>query len=115
MSGRSGWDSRCQMSVRLLPPEIGLTHNLTHTAKKADGTNGADRTEKLIFPEQKGPETAEHQQFPGFQSVGKDEVSGSNPDSSSTKASLIFGKGWFLFQFWNIFWHLNLGALPLTT
>ena len=81
------------MFVRLLHPEIGLTHNLTHTAKKADGTNGVDRTENLIFLEQKGPETAEHQQFSGIQSVGKDEVSGSNPDSSSTKASLVFGKG----------------------
>ena len=59
--------------------------------------------ENLIFPEQKGPETVEYQQFPGFQSVGKDEVSGSNPDSSSTKASPIFEKGWLLFQFWNIF------------
>ena len=93
VSGRSDWDSRCQMFVRLLPLEIGLTHNLTHTAKKADGTNGADRTENLIFSEQKGPETAEHQQFPGFQSVGKDEVIGSNPNSSSTKVGFFLGKG----------------------
>ena len=71
------------MSVRLLPPEIGLTHNLTHMAKKAYGSNGADRTENLIFPEQKGPETAKYQQFPGFQSVGKDEVTSSNLVSSS--------------------------------
>ena len=62
-----------------------LTHNLTHTAKKADRTSGADRMEKLIFPEQKGPETAEHQQFPVFQSVGKDEVTSSNLVSSSKK------------------------------
>ncbi|MDE6589621.1 MAG: hypothetical protein K2K53_04585, partial [Oscillospiraceae bacterium] len=66
---------------------------LTHTAKKADVTNGADRTGNLIFPEQKGPETAEYQQFPGFQSVGKDEVSGSNPDSSSIKSGLYCEKG----------------------
>ena len=60
-SGRFAWGSRCQMFVRLLHPEIGLTHNLTHTAKKADGANGADRTENLIFPEEKGPETAKYQ------------------------------------------------------
>ncbi len=42
-----------------------------------------DRTENIIYLEQKGPETAEHQQFPGFQSVGKDEVGSSNPPSSS--------------------------------
>ncbi len=66
VSGHFDWDSRCQMFVRRLPLEIGLTHNLTHTAKKADGTSGADRTKNLIFPEQKGPETAEYQQLPGF-------------------------------------------------
>ncbi len=60
-----------------------LTHNLTHTAKKADGTNGADRTENPICPEQKGPEIAGYQQFSGFQSVGKDEVTSSNLVSSS--------------------------------
>ena len=43
-----------------------LTHNLTHTGKVAGGDSGADRTENFIFPEQKGPETAEHQRFPGL-------------------------------------------------
>ena len=47
---------------------------LTYTAKKADGTNGADRTENLIFPEQKDPETTERQQFPGLQSEKPVEV-----------------------------------------
>ena len=37
----------------------------------------------MISPEQKGPETAEHQRFPGLQSVGKDEVGSSNLPSSS--------------------------------
>ena len=60
-----------------------MTHNLTHTAKEADGISGVDRMENLIFLEQKGPETAEDQQFPGFQSVGKDEVTSSNLVSSS--------------------------------
>ena len=62
-----------------------LTHNLTHTAKEADGDSGADRMESIIFPEQKGPETAGYQQFPGLQSVGKDEVTSSNLVSSSKK------------------------------
>ena len=52
--------------------EIGLTHNLTHTGKETDGGSGVDRTESIIFSEQKGPETAEHQQFSGFLSLGKD-------------------------------------------
>ena len=74
-----------------------MTHNLTHTAKEADGISGVDRTKNIIFTEQKGPETAEHQRFPGLQSVGKDEVSGSNPDSSSTKVGLFCEKGRLLF------------------
>ena len=45
----------------LFLPKSCLTHNLIHTAKKADGASGEDRTESLIFPEQKGPEAAEHQ------------------------------------------------------
>ena len=49
-----------------------MTHNLTHTAKGAGGDSGADRTESITFPEQKGPKTAERQRFLGFQSVGKD-------------------------------------------
>jgi len=95
-SGRFAWDSRCQIFVRLLTLEIGLTHNLTHTAKKADGTSGADRTKNLIFSEQKGPETAECQQVPGFQSVGKDEVGSSNLVSSSKISLKLVG-------FWEIF------------
>ena len=57
-----------------------LTHNLTHTGKEADGDSGADRTESIIFLEQKSPETAEYQRFLVFQAVDKDEVSNSkNP------------------------------------
>jgi hypothetical protein len=80
------------MFVHRLPPEAGLTHNLTHTGKEADGDSGADRTESIIFPEQKGPETAGYQRFPVFQSVGKDEVTSSNLVSSSTKFGLFCRK-----------------------
>ncbi len=66
VSGRFAWDSHCQMFARHLLPENRLTHNLTHTGKEADGSSGADRMENLIFLEQKGPETAEHQQFSGL-------------------------------------------------
>ena len=44
--------------------------------------------ENIVFPEQKGPETAEHQQFPGLQSIGKDEVGSSNLPSSSNNEHL---------------------------
>lgn len=54
VSGRTGGVSRCQMSGRLLLSER-LTHDLTHTAKGADGISGADRTESMIFPEQNAP------------------------------------------------------------
>ncbi len=75
------------MFARHLLPENRLTHNLTHTGKEADGSSGADRMGNRIFLEQKDPETAEHQQFPGFQSVGKDEVGSSNLPSSSNKTA----------------------------
>ena len=60
---------------------------MTHTGKRADGTNGCKSVEDLILLEQKGPESVENQGLEGSQSVGKDEVSGSNPDSSSKKSS----------------------------
>ena len=66
-----------------------MTHNLTHTAKEVNGSNGADRTKKLIFPEQKGPETAECQQLPGLQSIGKDEAEGSSPSCEFTKTRIF--------------------------
>jgi hypothetical protein len=53
-----------------------LTHNLTHTGKEADRISGVDRTESIIFPEQKSPETAGYQRFPSLQSVGKDGETG---------------------------------------
>ena len=58
---------------------------MTHTQKKVYGINGAERTENLILLEQKEPKRPEPQRFEGVQSVGKDEVGGSNPPSSSTK------------------------------
>ena len=92
-----------------------LTHNLTHTGKVAGGDSGADRTENFIFPEQKGPETAGYQRFPVFQSVGKDEVGGSNPPSSSRKSSFSCGKGWIFLMFQNFFCWFEFLDLDLTT
>ena len=62
-----------------------LTHNLTHNRKCAGGDNGADSTVASIFPEQKGPESAEKRHSEGWESVGKDEVGSSNLPSSSMK------------------------------
>ena len=62
-----------------------MTHTLTHTGKGADADNGVKSAADLILLEQKGPESVENQGLECPQSVGKDEVSGSNPDSSSKK------------------------------
>ena len=61
-----------------------LTHNLTHNRKRAGGGSGAESTIVSAFLEQKCPQSAEWRRFEGGQSVGKDEVSSSNLDSSST-------------------------------
>ena len=73
-----------------------MTHNLTHTGKEAGGDSGADRTERIIFVEQKGLETAKYQWLLGFLSLGKDEVGGSNPPSSSKNPPKSKGFGGFL-------------------
>ena len=87
------------MFVHRLLPEAGLTHNLTHTGKEADGDSGADRMENIIFPEQKGPETAGYQRFPDLLSLGKDEVTSSNLVSSSKNPLKSCGFGGFCFVF----------------
>ena len=56
---------------------------MTHTRKKADGINGTESTKDLILLEQKEPKSPQPQRVEGPQSVGKDEVGGSNPPSSS--------------------------------
>ena len=97
------------MFVHRLLPEAGLTHNLTHTAKKADGDSGADRTKNFIFPEQTGPETAAYQPFPCLQSIGKDEVTSSNLVSSSKNPlkSVDFGGFCFVFGTFWVGWFLR--------
>ena len=64
---------------------LHLTHNLTHNRKRAGGSNGAESTIVSNFPEQKGPQSTGKRHSEGGQSVGKDEVSSSNLDSSSKK------------------------------
>ena len=59
--------------------------------------------ENIMFPKQKGPETAERQRFLGFQSVGKDEVTSSNLVSSSKNPLKSVDFGGFCFVF-GTFW-----------
>ena len=63
--------------------DLGLTHTVTHTRKKAGGVNGGESARDYAFPQQKCPESAEQRHSRGFQSLGKDEVPSSNLGSSS--------------------------------
>ena len=66
-----------------------MTHNLTHNRKRAGGGNGTESTIAPDFLEQKCPQSAGWRRFEGGVSVGKDEVSSSNLDSSSTKYAVF--------------------------
>ena len=68
---------------------------MTHTGKRADGTNGHKSAGDLILLEQKGAESVENQGLEGSQSVGKDEVASSNLAISS-KNRFSFEKRFFL-------------------
>ena len=72
-----------------------MTHNLTHNRKRAGGGNGAESTIASAFLEQKRPQSAEWRRSEGGVSVGKDEVSSSNLDSSSKKVPKSFDFGTF--------------------
>ncbi len=82
-----------------------MTHNLTHNRKRAGGGNGAESTIASAFLEQKRPQSAEWRRSEGGVSVGKDEVSSSNLDSSSKKLlkSVDFG------SFCSVFAENNVG------
>ena len=82
-----------------------MTHNLTHNRKRAGGGNGAESTIASAFLEQKCPQSAIWRRFEGGVSVGKDEVSSSNLDSSSKKLlkSVDFG------SFCSVFPQNNVG------
>ena len=73
-----------------------MTHNLTHNRKRAGGSNGAESAIVSDFPEQKGPQSTGKRYSEGWQSVGKDEVSSSNLDSSSTQIRCPARDGGFL-------------------
>ena len=82
-----------------------MTHNLTHNRKRAGEGNGAESTIASAFLEQKRPQSAEWRRSEGGVSVGKDEVSSSNLDSSSKKLlkSVDFG------SFCSVFAENNVG------
>ena len=82
-----------------------MTHNLTHNRKRAGGGNGVESTIASAFLEQKCPQSAMWRRFEGGVSVGKDEVSSSNLDSSSKKLlkSVDFG------SFCSVFAENNVG------
>ena len=77
-----------------LPAEKHLTHTVTHTRKRGGGSNGRESAKDYAHLEQKGPQSAGKRRSEGLQSVGKDEVPGSNPGSSSKNRlkTLVFGR-----------------------
>ena len=87
-----------------------MTHTVTHTGKRADGTNGHKSAGDLILLEQKGAESVENQGLEGSQSVGKDEVPSSNLSSSSKKRPLFSKKRAFLLLFATNFGDLNFSS-----
>ena len=92
-----------------------LTHTATHTGKRADGSNGRKRAGKDDTPDQKGHKRPGKQKTSSSQSVGEDEVGGSNPPSSSRKRPLFTRKAVFSFDICNNFWEFKFPLLSLTT
>ena len=77
---------------------------MTHTGKRAGGNNGDKRVKEYGMLDGKGHERPGKQKTSPAQSVGKDEVGGSNPPSSSKEKSCSFNDyKAFSFRFWNCF------------
>ena len=92
-----------------------MTHTLTHTGKRADGNSGYKSAGKYAGVEQKGLKSIKKPPTISFPAVGKDEVSSSNLDSSSTKTALFSQKGRFYFAFCDIYARLEIVVRTLTT
>ncbi len=71
----------CAQSAK--QPIVILTHTLTHKGKGSGGHSGEKRAEAACFLERTVFKRPQKQRMKCFQSVGKDEVSSSNLDSSS--------------------------------
>jgi len=78
-----------------------LTHTPTHWCKSQYGFSGHNSPFDLILLGQKCHESTAQQAFDHCSAVGKDEVGGSNPPSSSIKTPEIFGFRVFSFVFRN--------------
>ena len=88
-----------------------LTHTQTHWRKSRYGFSGLNSSQDLILLGQKCHESTAQQGFDHRLAVGKDEVGGSNPPSSSTRnpvTAMVTGS--FLFsappcfpRFWGSF------------
>ena len=85
---------------------------MTHTGKGLYGNNRVKSAADLILLERKWTQSVKNQ---GSEGYGKDEVSGSNPDSSSTKTALFAWKGRFCFAFCDFFAYLKFVIAALTT
>ena len=75
-SGQLSWDFRFLRCVPPLLRDLGLTHTVTHTRKKADGVNGWESVKDQNPLQQKCPERAGQRYSQGFQSLGKDGETG---------------------------------------
>jgi len=70
-----------------------LTHSLTHWRKSPYGFSGHNRSLDLILLGQKCHESTGQQAIDRLLAVGKDEVGGSNPPSSSKPLKTSVFKG----------------------
>ena len=75
----------------------GPTHTLTHTGKGAGGQGGQCSAEQQVTIEKTAQKSTLSGAFDGSRAVGKDEVPGPNPGSSSKIAGFRMETSDFLF------------------
>ena len=80
---------------------------MTHTGKRSNGDNGHKSAGKDGTPDWKGHNRAGKQKTSSSQSVGKDEVGGSNPPSSSKETRYPGRDSGFCFAFVKIFCNIK--------
>ena len=95
--------------------DLGLTHTVTHTRKKADGDNGRESAKDHAPPQQKCPESAEQRHSRGFQSLGKDRETCPCRNNTVNNGPDSFVNAWNISDIQHFYYMFQFAAFGLTT
>ena len=99
---RKMWPFPCQQKLTHTGADCGADPHPDPHGETKDRSTWSKEFPTSSFLQQKCPQSLIYQRLEGFLSLGKDEVGGSNPPSSSKKSCFLSKTGLFLYFFANL-------------